>query len=68
MTDRRVRVGDFPQLRLIAWHLDVDTRLRERDALRLYERHWRHVGDLTTAEAEFIQHLADTYSGGRLLV
>lgn len=65
---RVVRVGDYPQLRAIAWQLRDDTELTEFDALRLYERNWRYVAELDDNEAAFVQHLADTYSGGRLLV
>ncbi|NMO02347.1 hypothetical protein HH308_14100 [Gordonia sp. TBRC 11910] len=68
MTPTEVRISDYPQLRAIAWHLAADTVITEQDALRLYERNWRHVGELTDDEARFVQHLADTYSGGRLLV
>lgn len=63
-----VRVSDYPQLRAISWHVRDDAELLETDALRLYERNWRFVGDLDDRERAFIQHLADVYSGGKLLV
>ena len=63
-----VRVGDYPQLRAISWQLRDDTELSESEALRLYERNWRFVGPMDNREAAFVQHLADTYSAGRLLV
>lgn len=69
MTDQLcVAVADYPQLRLLAWHLGDDSVLTELDALHLNERNWRFVGDLERREAEFVQYLADTYSSGRLLV
>lgn len=63
-----VSIADHPQLRAIAWHLRDSSEISEREALSLYERNWRFVGDLDEHEAAFIQHLADTYSGGKLLV
>ncbi len=63
-----VRVADYPQLRSIAWSLRVDAEISELDALSLYERNWRHVGDLDDRESDFVRHLAEQYSGGRLLV
>ncbi len=65
-----VRVGDYPQLKAIAWQVRPDTELSEMDALRTYERNWRHVDQAAMSEAEraFVQHLADVYSRGVLLV
>ncbi len=65
-----VRVGDYPQLRQIAWQLRGDTDITEVEALHLYERNWRHVDQagMDAREREFVQHLADTCSHGRLLV
>ncbi|MFT4127391.1 MAG: hypothetical protein QM662_14325 [Gordonia sp. (in: high G+C Gram-positive bacteria)] len=59
-----LRVDAYSQLRAI-------TEISEIDALHLYERNWRFVGELDDRERAFIAHLAhlaDTYSGGRLLV
>lgn len=65
-----VRVGDYPGLRGLAWQTDAGTSITETEALNLYERGWRHLDQesLTDAEKAFIQHLADTYSHGTLLV
>ena len=65
-----VRVGDYPQLRLVAWQLGDDTEISEPDALQLYERNWRHIdqGALLPRERLFLQHLTDTWGHGRLLV
>lgn len=65
-----VRIGDYPQLRLIAWQLDVDTEISEADALQLYERNWRHIDHtaLQPRERVFMQHLTDTWGHGRILV
>lgn len=69
-SDATVRVGDYPQLRLIAWQLGEDTELSEADALQLYERNWRHIdhAGLQPRERQFMQHLADTWGHGSLLV
>ena len=65
-----IRVGDFPQLRQIAWQLSDDAELTEDEALHLYERNWRHIDQsgMDAREREFVQHLADTLSHRRLLV
>ncbi|MCO7218935.1 helix-turn-helix domain-containing protein [Klenkia sp. PcliD-1-E] len=65
-----VVVGDYPGLRSLAWQTDAGTELTEVEALNLYERGWRHLdqASLTERERAFVQHLADTYSGGSLLV
>lgn len=65
-----VRIGDHPQLRLIAWQLGEDTDITEADALQLYERNWRHVDHaaMQPRERQFLQHLVDTWGHGRLLV
>jgi transcriptional regulator with XRE-family HTH domain len=65
-----VPVGDYPGLRTLAWQTDAGTTITETQALNLYERGWRHLDQdtLTAHERAFIQHLADTYSNGRLLV
>lgn len=66
----RLLVGDYPGLRSLAWQTDAGTELTEPEALNLYERGWRHLDHeaLTDREKAFIQHLADTYSHGALLV
>lgn len=65
-----IRVGDYPQLRLIAWQLGEDTEISEAEALGLYERNWRHVDQaaLQRRECAFLQHLTDTWGHGWLLV
>jgi transcriptional regulator with XRE-family HTH domain len=67
---RSVTVGDYPGLRTLAWQTDAGTTVTEAEALNLYERGWRHLDQetLTDREKAFVQHLADTYSNGRLLV
>jgi hypothetical protein len=65
-----ITVGDYPGRRTLAWQTDAGTTITETEALNLYERGWRHLDQdaLTAHERAFIQHLADTYSNGRLLV
>ncbi len=65
-----VRVSDYPQLRQLAWQLQDGAELTEKEALHFYERNWRHVDRdaMDERERDFVQHLADVYSHGRLLV
>lgn len=70
MPEETVRVGDHPQLHAIAWQLRADTELTGAEALRLYERNWRHVDQAAMSDEEraFVQQLADKHNGGVLLV
>lgn len=65
-----ITVGDYPGLRRLAWQTDAGTTITETEALNLYERGWRHLDHegLSDREKAFVQHLADTYSKGKLLV
>lgn len=65
-----IRVEDYPGLRSLAWQVQAGTELTEAEALNVYERGWRHLDKdtLTDRERLFIQHLADAYSHGALLV
>jgi hypothetical protein len=55
---------------MISWQLSPAAELTEQEALSRYERNWRHVDTaaLTDEERRFIDHLANTHGGGRLLV
>lgn len=67
----RIRLADFSQLRLIAWHMrDDQDSLTPEEALNLYERNWRHVDHdhLDPHERALIDALAQQLAGGRLLV
>lgn len=65
----KVRLADYPQLRLLAWGLHVD-ELDEEVALELYERQWRHVDEasLTDTERRFIAALVAKWGKGVLHV
>lgn len=65
-----VALADYPQLRMISWQLSPGAELTEQEAMSGYERNWRHVDTaaLTDEERRFIDHLANTHGGGRLLV
>jgi len=66
----RIRLGEFPELKKIAWQLKGVEELGPREALDLYERNWRHVDTaaLTPREAGLIEALTQRFGGGRLLV
>lgn len=66
----RLRLGDHPQLRQLAWQLDPDTMLTPREALDLFERNWRHVDPsaMPASERELLEALVRDVGGGRLLV
>jgi transcriptional regulator with XRE-family HTH domain len=39
----RIRLGDYPQLKQIAWQVHGTDELTPVEALSIYERNWRHV-------------------------
>ena len=39
----RVRLGDYPQLKQLAWHVHGVDELTPAEALGIYERNWRHI-------------------------
>lgn len=65
-----IRLADFPQLRLLAWNRPDEEMLDEREALAIYEAHWRFVeqDQLSEAERALIARLVTRYGNGVLLV
>jgi len=55
----------WPVLRELTWNRS-DRWIPADEALRLYERNWRHVdtASIGEAEAKLIQDLADRFAGG----
>lgn len=45
----RIRLGDYPQLKQLAWQVHGTDELTPVEALSIYERNWRHV-DVPTLE------------------
>ena len=39
----RVRLGDYPQLKQLAWQVHGIDELKPAEALSIYERNWRHI-------------------------
>lgn len=39
----RVRLGDYPQLKQLAWQVHGVDELTPTEALSIYERNWRHI-------------------------
>ena len=66
---RLIRLADYPQLALLAWHRQGHL-LTEPEALALYERNWRHVdaSSLEPAERALIARLVQRHGKGALLV
>jgi hypothetical protein len=66
----KLRLADFPQLRLIAWNRHAEDELEEAEAFALYEARWRHVDEatLTDRERELIKRLTVTFGAGLLNV
>lgn len=59
LVDTPIRLDEYPQLRLIAWHIPHAQTVSAKDALSLYERNWRYVdqADLQPHEKALIDRL-----------
>ena len=66
----RLRLDDYPQLRLLAWHRRDAEDIDEQEAFALYEARWRFVDEeaLTDKERELIRLLAQRWGAGVLNV
>lgn len=67
----RIRLANYPQLRLAAWHIaDPEAELTPQEAFSLYERNWRHIdtGAMLPAESALLEHLKATVGKGVMLV
>jgi transcriptional regulator with XRE-family HTH domain len=55
----RIRIGDYPWLKELAWQVHGPRELTPREALDIYERNWRHVdpATLSASERELIEAL-----------
>jgi len=54
----RVRLADYPQLKLLAWQVQGVDELTPREALGIYERNWRHLNEAALLPHE--RNLIDT--------
>jgi hypothetical protein len=64
-----IDLQDYPALRELAWNRETRW-IAGADALRLYERNWRHVDrdHLTKDEVVLIDRLKNRFGGGHLNV
>ena len=65
-----LQLGQYPQLRLIAWNRQPDDLVDEAEAFALYEANWRFVDEasLLPQELELIQRLTREFGAGVLNV
>lgn len=63
-------IGDFPQLRLIAWNRNPDDAITGEEAFDLYERNWRFVDEnaMQPRERAMLDRLTRKYGNGILHV
>lgn len=66
----KIRIGDYQQLKRIAWQLKETQEIPLQDALSLYERNWRHLDfkKMNENEKRFIKSLLTKYGKERPLV
>lgn len=62
----RIRLTDYPQLRLLAWQVQGTEFLSPTEAWDIYERNWRHMDEqtLTVEEQRLIDALRMAFGGG----
>lgn len=62
----RITVGDYPELRALAWSLQPGTQLPPRQVLELYDMNARHLeaAALTDAERTLIEDLREALADG----
>jgi hypothetical protein len=62
----QLQLGEYAQLRLIAWSRNENDCIEEDEALALYERNWRYVeqSQLTDKEQQLIDRLVAQYGNG----
>lgn len=63
-------IGDFPQLRLIAWNRNPADAITGEEAFALYEANWRFVDEaaMTPRERTTVARLTRDYGNGILHV
>ena len=66
----KIRIADYPQLKLLAWQLKGTTEITGEEALDLYERNWRHLerDKLSAQEQQLIEGLLAKLGRSGLLV
>ena len=69
-TAYNVTIGDFPQLRLLAWNRRPTDVITGEEAFGLYESNWRFVDEALLAPRErvMIGQLAELYGCGLMNV
>ena len=45
----KISVYVYPQLKQLAWQLKKSTEVTPKEALRIYERSWRHIATILQA-------------------
>jgi hypothetical protein len=65
-----VRIGDYPQLALLAWSRKPDDVITGEEAFAFYEANWRMVdqAQLGQSELELIEALKQTFGQGLMNV
>jgi transcriptional regulator with XRE-family HTH domain len=62
----KIKVGDYPQLKALAWHVQGEQTLTPKEALDIYERNERHLNpeSLTEDERNLLSGLKDAVGSG----
>lgn len=65
-----IHLGDYPQLKQLAWPIGGVDTIAPADALNIYERNWRHIDLQSMGERErtLVRQLVERYGHGAMLV
>lgn len=65
-----IHLGDYPQLKQLAWPIGGIDAISPADALNIYERNWRHIDLQSMGERErtLVRQLVERYGHGAMLV
>lgn len=66
----KIKISDYPELRLIAWNRNPNDWIEGAEALALYEANWRYVDfeRMSSKEKYFLNQLVNEYGNGVLHV
>ena len=64
-----IRIGEYPQLKLLCWNIDHNIPLTGEEALGLYERLWYMVDEssISSHERDLIDELVKNHGNGVFL-
>lgn len=65
LTPEEIDLNRYPQLKLLAWHVQGTEMITPQQAWDIYTRNWRHIDDakILPAERKLIEQLSSRFEG-----